>query len=407
MISKLKSELSNYSMFTLVKKSYTRMFKMIDLFVIRLLRILPIKNFYIILESQGDYTDNIRTFYDYLLSVQATKKYKIIWIVHNPEQYKYHKNVEFVSRYGGRVHLKFDYYTAVSKFLIFSHPYWLTNWRNKQIVVNTTHSVAQLKAAPVVTKKVKRFDYFLSCSPYCSQIKEQSLHTDLSSALVMGMPRIDLLYQHKECLPMLIDNYKGEKIILSMETFKQTKYWSDSAHKDSYAINVIQSQAELKKLDKILGKNNYKMLVKIHHLQILSFLNRVRLSNIVYLTDDDLARHDIQVNQLVENADILLTDYSSVFYEFLLLDRPIGFLIGDMNEYARGFIMEHPLDEMPGEKIRNYEELLTFIDRSNSTPDEYSKQRSVVCNKVFTYKDNKNCERFFNWIQQQNKGVEE
>ena len=122
MISKLKSELSNYSMFTLVKKSYTRMFKMIDLFVIRLLRILPIKNFYIILESQGDYTDNIRTFYDYLLSVQATKKYKIIWIVHNPEQYKYHKNVEFVSRYGGRVHLKFDYYTAVSKFLIFSHP---------------------------------------------------------------------------------------------------------------------------------------------------------------------------------------------------------------------------------------------------------------------------------------------
>ncbi|MDN5584429.1 MAG: CDP-glycerol glycerophosphotransferase family protein, partial [Lactobacillus sp.] len=117
--------------------------------------------------------------------------------------------------------------------------------------------------------------------------------------------------------------------------------------------------------------------------------------------------HDIQVNQLVENADILLTDYSSVFYEFLLLDRPIGFLIGDMNEYARGFIMEHPLDEMPGEKIRNYEELLTFIDRSNSTPDDYSKQRSVVCNKVFTYKDNKNCERFFNWIQQQNKGIEE
>lgn len=93
MISKLKSELSNYSMFTLVKKSYTRMFKTIDLFVIRLLRTLPIKNFYIILESQGDYTDNIRTFYDYLLSVQATKKYKIIWIVHNPEQYKYHKNV--------------------------------------------------------------------------------------------------------------------------------------------------------------------------------------------------------------------------------------------------------------------------------------------------------------------------
>uniref|UniRef100_UPI0038F70CBB CDP-glycerol glycerophosphotransferase family protein n=1 Tax=Streptomyces brasiliscabiei TaxID=2736302 RepID=UPI0038F70CBB len=69
--------------------------------------------------------------------------------------------------------------------------------------------MAQLKAAPVVTKKVKRFDYFLSCSPYCSQIKEQSLHTDLSSVLVMGMPRIDLLYQHKECLPMLIDNYKG------------------------------------------------------------------------------------------------------------------------------------------------------------------------------------------------------
>lgn len=361
-------------------------------------RKLPLKKNYMVLESEGDYTDNVKTFYDYLISKGYNRKYKIIWFVHEPKKYPKIYNVKYVSRFHMGLNPAANYYSGVSKYFIFSHPWWLKNWRKEQVVVNTTHSVAALKMSSP-PKDYKIFDYVLCCSPYCQKVKEIAFDVPAENIPILGIPRIDLMFKHKDCCKKLIPGYRGEKLILSMQTFKQSKKWNDSTFSDPFALNVVNSKDELMKLDSYLKSKNMMLVVKIHHLQDLSFLDMVQLDNIHYLTDDKLHRAGFQVNELLENADVLLTDYSSVFYEYLLKDRPIGFLIGDMEEYSRGFLMEDPLSEMPGEKVRSFGDLISFLDATDRGEDSFAAERKTIRDKVFTYQDNKNCYRFLKWLR--------
>lgn len=372
--------------------------KIVDSMFLWLFRKLPIKKNYIVLESEGDYTDNIRVFYEYLIENGYNKKYRLIWIVHEPKKYKKEENVVFISRFNKIVNFKADYYVAVSKYFIFSHPYWLENWRKEQIVIGTTHSVSQLKESEVGGKKI--VDYILACSEEVKERRKVHFGLDDEHVLVIGMPRIDLLYKHQECISRILPNYRNEKIFLVMETFKQAKGWTDSCSANPFALNVIHRLEELKKLDHTLKKYNAKMIIKIHHLQDMSYLKTVQLDNIIYITDENLQHYDIQVNELLENADVLLTDYSSVFYEFLLFNRPIGFLVGDINDYSRGFILKNPFDEMPGEKIYDINGLLNFIENPFVLNQKYEVDRNIIKNKVFCYFDSNNCERLYNWIDE-------
>lgn len=372
----------------------------IHAFIRRICSLFPLKEKYIVLESEGDYTDNIRAFYDYMIEHNYNKFYKLIWIVHCPAIYPKHNNVSFVSRYG-LFSFKANYYCAVSKFFLFSHPYWFRKVRDDQIIINTTHSVAQLKAPSQIATTIP-FDYLLVCSPYCREIKKKAFSISDNHILNIGMPRVDLMFHHTDCIRRLVPDYQGQKIILSMQTFKQTSEWIDSSSINPYALNVIHSKEEIEKLDEYLAANHYILINKIHHLQNMSCINQISTHNIIYITDADLFRIGCITNNLLENADILFTDYSSVFYEFLLKDLPIGFLIGDIDEYSRGFIMKNPLENMPGDKIRSYEEMVDFLNKHQEYGAKYAPERERIKNLVFSYADDHNCDRLYQWIQSQN-----
>lgn len=368
-----------------------------DQALINLMSVFSVSNNRIVMESEGDYTDNIRALYEYMIENEYNNEFEIIWFVHNPRLYSKVKNVKFVSRFHRIVNIVADYYIATAKLFVFSHPYWLTNWRKNQIVVSTTHSAAQLKKMEPQKKKI--VDYALACSESTSIIKQQYFGLDHNHVLVIGMPRIDLLFKHKDCFSLVFGKEKNMSLILVMETFRQTKSWRDSEIINPYSINVIKTNEELIELDKFLETKNTMMIVKVHHLQDLSFLSLTDLSHIRFITDYDLQIKNVQVNELLENADMLLTDYSSVFYEYLLLNRPIGFLTSDISEYSRGYITNNIESEMPGEKIKNLEELKAFIEQTLNGYDKYSDQREFIKNKTFKYKDSDNSKRFVEWIK--------
>ncbi len=82
-----------------MNKIINKLRTIIDSILIFLFRFLPVKSNYIVLESEGDYTDNIKVFYDYLLSKNINKEYKLIWFVHEPSSYQKIENVYFISRF--------------------------------------------------------------------------------------------------------------------------------------------------------------------------------------------------------------------------------------------------------------------------------------------------------------------
>lgn len=372
----------------------------IDLSLLKIFQHIKLKGNFIVLESEGDFTDNIRAFYDYLIENRINERYRLIWVVHTPRKFRnriHEKNVRFISRFHKGIHIKSMYYNAVSKWFIVSHYSWPIIWKPEQIVVSTCHGVHTLKKTIPVKRKC--CDYVLSCSEFTADDSKRLFNVDQDHCLIIGMPRLDMLFRHTDCVHKLFDDIGDEKIILSMSTFKQAKSWIDSNKVNLYALNIISNSEEMTELNEFLKQQHCVLIVKIHHLQDMQYISSVQLDHIRYITDDDLSRSDVQVNQLLENADILLTDYSSVFYEFLLLNRPIGFMIGDMEEYSRGFLSDDPLSEMPGEKIVSLQQLKEFIANCNMSIDPYEGQRNQIKKKVYKYFDSNNCERLWKFIE--------
>ena len=101
------------------------------------------------------------------------------------------------------------------------------------------------------------------------------------------------------------------------------------------------------------------------------------------------------VYTLLRNADALITDYSSVYFDYMLLDRPIAFATGDIDFYneERGFIFENPKEYMPGMEIKNIYDVEKFIADTINGMDEFKEARHQVNEKVNYYKDGDSCER--------------
>ena len=91
----------------------------------------------------------------------------------------------------------------------------------------------------------------------------------------------------------------------------------------------------------------------------------------------------------------MITDYSSVFYDFMLLNRPLAFTVDDIEQYksGRGFAVDNPDYLTAGYKIHNEEELKKFLTDLLNDNDMFSTRREEVNQLVNTYNDGKQCER--------------
>jgi len=98
------------------------------------------------------------------------------------------------------------------------------------------------------------------------------------------------------------------------------------------------------------------------------------------VTDADLQREEISLYQLLGSSSALITDFSSVWTDYLVLDRCIGFLVPDLNDYksGRGLYPDDITDWLPGRIARSADEMglivedilsyghMTESDRNNS-----------------------------------------
>jgi len=370
---------------------------------------MPLREKTIVLRSIPDFSDNAHAFYDYMCREHGEEGYTLVWLVVDPSEYadRASKHTRFVRCEGNGLLLKRDFYLAVAKYVIFTHSAPIRKWRRGQLFIGTTHSASQLKGEDVRQQSERRIvfpDYKLRCGQDGLERMMQTSGMPADRFLVLGMPRLDLLFRHRECVTTLFPGVQPKLTVIALETYKQSsKGWQDSEAQSSYGLNIIEDQQTLTALDKALAQRGILLIVKPHPLQDLSHVEMNRLESIRFVTDRKLADAGVQLYQLVENCGALLTDYSSIYYDYLFLDRPIGFMIGDLEAYKRGFIIDDPLSEMTGPKIRSVLELIAFMDDVLAGKDDYRQERAALKDRVFKYQDDKNCERLFNFLKAHGK----
>lgn len=104
-------------------------------------------------------------------------------------------------------------------------------------------------------------------------------------------------------------------------------------------------------------------------------------------------RLDSNVYDLMKLSDALITDYSSIAFDYMLLNRPIGYAIDDMEQYTIGFSVPNPLDYMTGMKMKTSAELREFIASVAAGRDDYRAEREKLRDRIHTYQDGKNSKR--------------
>lgn len=353
----------------------------------------------IMFESNSDYTDNSRAVYEYIKSNLNDKT--MIWIVNNPTEYLNldNKNVKFIKRYNSRNALDFIalikhmYYVSTSKYLFFSHSTYFAKC-NKNLTINLWHGT-MLKNIKGYVPTGKDFDYVICPNEKLTQLYMDSFECENRQILISGNPRNDYLFKSKD-----INIYNFGLNILWMPTFRKHCRGNEDGDNRKLGVPIINSVEDLTELNEVLQVNNVGLIIKLHPAQDLKSINLYQFSNIKMLTNKDLSEKDIQLYELIGNSDALITDYSSVYMDYLLINKQIGFAIDDLESYRknRGFTVENPLEFMPGEKLTNIEELKIFIEKIKLKRDTYEIER-LKLNKYFNkYIDNKNSERIINLV---------
>jgi CDP-glycerol glycerophosphotransferase (TagB/SpsB family) len=211
---------------------------------------------------------------------------------------------------------------------------------------------------------------------------------------ITGAPRNDLLLtsdgRGKLSELMNID-LDGKKILFFLPTFRTTHYGRYDGNKQWENIFGMSS-FNMAEFDEFLGDNNIVFVTKLHPNEEYKMLNLVEQKvtrNMVLIRNSDLIDNTTDLYEVLNSADLLITDYSSVYFDFLLLDRPIVFTPVDLDSYSdlRGMLLG-PYDFWtPGPKALDRETLEETILYCLSNTEYYAKERKTIKDIMHHYQD--------------------
>lgn len=243
-----------------------------------------------------------------------------------------------------------------------------------------------------------QFTHVLCNSDFFKDIVKNVYGTDESQCVVLGYPRNDLIFEKNDLLKEFGINKVFSKIVLWMPTWRRRN--AGGGNSESKIDFPILNAENINYLNKILRKMNTLIIIKTHPIQADLEIFNEAFSNIKILRNKDFEDKDIYIYEIFNEVDALLTDYSSVFFDFLLTMKPIGFTVDDYDIYGekRGFTVENPLELMPGEKITNITELIVFLDDLKNGRDKFYLARKKVNELANKYKDGKSTERLVEFL---------
>ena len=317
----------------------------------------------IVIYSNWGFRDNIRTLYQYLVVNGYQDKYEIICASNNFYHLKKDEKVKFISIYNGL------YYFLTSKYFFYSFGKYPIKPTKKQMVVNLWHGMP-LKKIGNLENGMENIDYnfftkLVSSSDLFTPIMKAAFNANDEQILLVGNIRNDELFEENK-----------DKNIIWMPTYRNSKNYHDSQDAIIFSLDDL----EFNRMNNLLAGYEYHLYIKLHPLEESHFKFKNNYSNIHMLSEDIISQNYGTLYKFLGTTSALITDYSSVFLDYYLLNRPVAFTINDYEEYKekRGFVFEDVKSLMVGPTISNFDELLKFLLSVMKSEDEFYIERNKV-----------------------------
>ena len=304
--------------------------------------------------------------------------------------------------------IKYFYYLAKSKF-------WIVNCKlpsycikkDEQVYIQTWHGTPLKRLAHDIETKdditfyrskmsrdemtksydvdVAKYNYLISPNEYSSEIFESCFKIDKEKIKEYGYPRNDYLVNiTNEEIDKLKRKYNipiDKKVILYAPTWRDNKF-----NEKGY---IYELKVDFNKWKDMLG-DEYVVIFKPHYL-ISNKFKDIKLDNFLFSFDEN-----VDINELYVMSNLLITDYSSVFFDYAILNRPILFYMYDLEEYRdelRGFYLDIN-KELPGKITIDEDELLSVIKNENYK--EYDEKLKEFRKTYNSLEDGKASQRVIN-----------
>ena len=364
----------------------------------KILCLLPMRKI-IIFESNPDCSDNTEMVFNEMIKRQINRHYKLVWLVKDigkcKNRYSDIKNVRLISKNSATYRY---YYSFFSRAFITSNDFPYKR-RKDQYYIYLAHGCAlkDAKGKHSIPQDCPDCDV-LTISDYMAKYDAENLSCSEANMRVLGYPRNDKLFSsNKIDLNNLFSPGEINKFIYWLPTFRQHK---NKVSYSNISMPILYDDNICKGINECARQHNVFVIVKPHPCQDISYIKAMKLSNLCFIDDDFLKNFSIDNYELLNSADALLTDYSSVYYDFLLADKPIGLCWDDFDEYSKreGFRVDPNFIMSGGEKIYNEEDLKCFIIRIANNDDILAKERNKICSLVHKYKDGNSTVRTVDYI---------
>ena len=340
------------------------------------------------------YDDNSRYLFEYMIEKNSNKKeYELIWIGYEKPNLQLNKNIIFAKKDS----IKSIYYILTAKYAIMTQGYedfYKYNLLGKSIKVQLWHGIPikkigkpQLKdnkVSRLIRQLMYSYDYFIASSSEHKKKMEECFYfigANEENVLKIGQPRNDYIIKNNntEYIEQLKNKYgfpKNKIIVTYMPTFR-----------DNMSTNF--SFSSLKEKDaEFFYKNNILILEKQHS------TTNVEKSFIV-VADNKMTTQDILLI-----SDILITDYSSVYLDYLLRNKPILHYVYDKEYYInsdRGLLYNFD-DVRGGKEVYTFDELKKRICEYINNPNIDNDRRESLRIKFLNSEIGESCAKLISKI---------
>lgn len=328
------------------------------------------------------YVCSPKAVYEHMISCGEFDDYKFVWYFDKPEKYRFlenNKNTIVVKKNSAEC----EKYLHMAKYWIFNfraQDQWIPN--EKQVYVQCWHGTPLKRLGYDITKSdnamnsireirekyrtdAQRFDYMVSPCDFVTEKFRSAWNLKKAgkedAVLQIGYPRNDFLnkFTSKDVEAVKIKlGIEGtdKKIILYAPTWRDNQHDADKGY-------IYDNPVDFDYLREQLG-DEYIILFRAHYLVADNFDFDAYKGFIYNVSDYD------DINELYISADLLITDYSSVFFDYAILERPMLFYMYDMEAYRdemRGFYID--VNKLPGPIFKTERELVNEIRKADEMLD--------------------------------------
>lgn len=283
-----------------------------------------------------------------------------------------------------------DFSGLVSDQILVNLNYFTSPMKNDILDVTNPHYMA-------VENVGHEYKYFVCTSEIAIRLTMPEMTIPYKSYVNLGLCRNDNLLNGDNCKWLRNEfqqriSYQIKRVILYTPTHRDYESKLSPSNKRS----ILGFDFDVVEFDNFLRREGIVFICKLHPKQNAVVVESELPEGLILHKPDE--RYGL--TELMQVSDALVTDYTSAYFDYLLLDRPIIFNFYDLDIYkkVRGVPCEPMSAISAGEIVTNEAQMKTALLNLDSNKEQYKQMRKFVRDLFFTKQDTNSCKRVYEFI---------